>query len=89
MVNRDAVLRVRADYERRIGYFSSRLIDPMRADNDNESARCRTTEDAHREALAAERRMLLRLRDDGVIGDEILRRVQHALDLEESRLDDE
>ena len=31
--------------------------------------------------------MLLRLRDDGVIGDEILRRVQHALDLEESQLD--
>lgn len=88
MVNKDAVARVRADYERRIGYFSTRLVDPSRGDDDTESARCRTTDEAHREALAAERRMLLRLRDDGVIGDEILRRVQHALDLEESRLDD-
>jgi monovalent cation/hydrogen antiporter len=87
-VNEAAIARVRADYEQRIGYYSARLVDPTR-DDAADGASCRTVEDAHREALAAERRMLLRLRDDGVIGDEILRRVQHALDLEESRLDDE
>jgi Na+/H+ antiporter len=89
--NRDAIARVRAEYEQRVGYFSTRLLDPDRVDTDADAATasCRTVEDAQREALAAERRMLLRLRDDGVIGDEILRRVQHALDLEESRLDDE
>jgi CPA1 family monovalent cation:H+ antiporter len=85
--NEAAIARVRAEYEQRIGYYSARLIDPTRED-ESDCPTCRTVEDAHREALAAERRMLLRLRDDGVIGDEILRRVQHALDLEESRLDE-
>src|SRR5688500_3401550 len=86
-VNEAAIARVRAEYEQRIGYYSTRLIDPTRED-ETDCPTCRTVEDAHREALAAERGMLLRLRDDGVIGDEILRRVQHALDLEESRLDE-
>jgi CPA1 family monovalent cation:H+ antiporter len=86
-VNEAAIARVRAEYEQRIGYYSTRLIDPTR-DDETDCPACRTVEDAHREALAAERRMLLRLRDDGVIGDEILRRVQHAMDLEESRLDE-
>ncbi len=30
--------------------------------------------------------MLIRLRDDGVIGDEVLRRIQQELDHEEARL---
>jgi CPA1 family monovalent cation:H+ antiporter len=88
LVNPAAVARVRAEYEQRIGYYSSRLADPTAADDDDDEHACCTVEDAQREAIAAERRMLLRLRDDGVIGDEILRRVQHALDLEESRLDE-
>jgi CPA1 family monovalent cation:H+ antiporter len=47
---------------------------------------CVSNEGVLREALAAERRMLLKLRDDGVIGDEVMRRVQEELDLEESKL---
>jgi CPA1 family monovalent cation:H+ antiporter len=86
-VNPAAVARVRADYEHRIGYYSARLANPSAAEDDAAEHACCTVEDAQREAIAAERRMLLRLRDDGVIGDEILRRVQHALDLEESQLD--
>jgi monovalent cation/hydrogen antiporter len=86
--NAAAIARVRAEYEQRIGYYSARLVDPDLEETDVDAASCRTVEDAQREALGAERRMLLRLRDDGVIGDEILRRVQHALDLEESRLDE-
>ena len=42
----------------------------------------------HRQALNAERQMLIRLRDQGVLGDDVLRRVQEELDLEESRLGD-
>ena len=42
-----------------------------------------------REAINAERRMVIRLRDKGVIGDEVLRRIQSELDHEESRLDSE
>ena len=38
------------------------------------------------EAMEAERLMLVKLRDDGLINDEILRKVQVELDLEESKL---
>jgi CPA1 family monovalent cation:H+ antiporter len=48
---------------------------------------CDTDEQVRREALQAERKMLVKLRDDGVIGDDILRRVERELDLEESRFD--
>ena len=39
-----------------------------------------------REVLAAERSALVRLRDDGAISDDVLRRVERELDLEEARL---
>jgi CPA1 family monovalent cation:H+ antiporter len=41
---------------------------------------------AHKAAIAAERRRLLKLRRDRIIGDETLRRIQYELDLEEMRL---
>jgi CPA1 family monovalent cation:H+ antiporter len=47
---------------------------------------CRTMDDVHRHTLTAEREMLIRLRDDALIGDEVFRRIQQELDLEESRL---
>ena len=47
---------------------------------------CISNESVLREAIGAERRMLVKLRDDGVIGDEVMRRVQEELDLEESKL---
>jgi CPA1 family monovalent cation:H+ antiporter len=49
---------------------------------------CISNESVLREALAAERRMLVKLRDNGVIGDDVMRRVQEELDLEESKLGD-
>jgi hypothetical protein len=39
-----------------------------------------------RKLLGAERMELIRLRNQGVIGEEVLRTVQHDLDLEESLL---
>ena len=39
------------------------------------------------EVLAAQRATLLQLRNDGDISDEVMRRVQRDLDLEESRLE--
>src|SRR5256714_9391697 len=42
-----------------------------------------------RELLAAERRELLRLRDEGTIGDAVMRRVQREIDYEELLLHDE
>jgi CPA1 family monovalent cation:H+ antiporter len=38
------------------------------------------------ETLSAERRALVRLRDDGVIGDEVLHRLEHELDVEAIRI---
>ena len=39
-----------------------------------------------REQLAAEREAILRLRDEGAIGPEVMRRIERDLDLEESRI---
>ena len=38
---------------------------------------------ARRAMIDAEREELLRLRDEGVIGDAVMRRIQHDLDLEQ------
>ncbi len=40
-----------------------------------------------RELLRAQRRTLIELRNEGVIGDEAMHRIEHDLDLEESRLE--
>ena len=83
-----AVQRLRATYDERLAYFS-RLINPPEpgAATDLTALPPRDTSDAVlRETLAAERRMLFQLRDNGVIGDDVLRRVEQELDLEESKL---
>jgi monovalent cation/hydrogen antiporter len=40
-----------------------------------------------RELLRAQRRTLIELRNEGTIGDEAMHRIEHDLDLEESRLE--
>jgi hypothetical protein len=40
-----------------------------------------------RELLRAQRRHLIELRNEGVIGDEAMHRIERDLDLEESRLE--
>ncbi|HEX4795480.1 MAG TPA: Na+/H+ antiporter [Humisphaera sp.] len=52
----------------------------------DEEARCVSDEQVRRQALTAEREMLILLRDDGTISDDVLRKVQHELDLDEARL---
>jgi monovalent cation/hydrogen antiporter len=39
------------------------------------------------ELLGAQRQRLIRLRDEGRIGDEVMHRIERDLDLEESRLE--
>jgi CPA1 family monovalent cation:H+ antiporter len=82
----EAVARVRADLERQARWLSSHLGGRDSAAADVEMV-CETEIQAEREALAAQQRMILKLRDDGAIGDEVLRRIQSELDHEESRLD--
>jgi CPA1 family monovalent cation:H+ antiporter len=94
--------RLRATYDERIAYYSRQLIEAAELSEvvDNPTANgdsaagtalfeaCVSNESVLREALVAERRMLVKLRDDGVIGDDVMRRIQEELDLEESKLGD-
>ena len=77
-----ALQRLRATYDDRIDYFS-RLMNP---DGENPMQRCETGDQAIRAAITAQREMLIRLRDQGVIGDDVLRLIEQELDHEESRL---
>ena len=77
-----ALQRLRATYDDRIDYFS-RLMNP---EGDNRLQACETGEQAIRAAIVAQREMLLRLRDQGVIGDDVLRLIEQELDHEESHL---
>lgn len=99
----ETIQRIRGDYDGRLAYYSQEMSMQFGAKPDvaGESASdggdaiqrsrfvCTSEGQLRREALSAERAMLLKLRDNGTIGDDILRRVQRSLDLEESRLDEE
>jgi CPA1 family monovalent cation:H+ antiporter len=94
------IARLRAEYDERVEYYSRRLTplsDVSASDsaggadgtsNNGVEEACTVNLNYRREALAAERQMVVRLRDQGVIGDEVLRAVQEDLDLEASRLGD-
>jgi len=84
-----ALQRARAEYDERIAYYS-RTINP---DRDGPGAgaggmlmTCNSSEDVMRQAIQAQRDMLGRLRDQGVIGDDVLRHLEHELDHEEARM---
>jgi CPA1 family monovalent cation:H+ antiporter len=80
----EAVTRVRSDLEHQAKWLSSQLSG---APEDGVNLVCATQEAAHRESLAAQNQMIIKLRDDGVIGDDVLRRLQQELDLEGSQLE--
>jgi CPA1 family monovalent cation:H+ antiporter len=77
-----ALQRLRATYDDRIDYFS-RLMNP---NHDNVLLTTETADQTVRAAIGAQREMLIRLRDQGVIGDDVLRLLEQELDHEESRL---
>jgi CPA1 family monovalent cation:H+ antiporter len=87
------IARLRAEYDERVAYYSRRLApvgetaDGADGIGDGVAEACRIGLNVRREAITAERQMLVRLRDQGVIGDEALRAVQEELDLEESRFE--
>jgi CPA1 family monovalent cation:H+ antiporter len=82
----EAVRRVHDDLRRQARWISSQLNGGENGADDDVELVCETELQAEREAIDAQHRMLVKLRDDGVIGDEVLRRVQAELDHEESRL---
>jgi CPA1 family monovalent cation:H+ antiporter len=82
----DAVDRVRADLSVQANWLRGQISGQVEA---GEALMCATHEAAQREALFAQNQMVVKLRDDGVIGDEAMRRVQAELDLEGARLSSE
>jgi CPA1 family monovalent cation:H+ antiporter len=82
-VNPDTINHLRVEYEDRIGQLE--ISEP--ADNHTQRGLFSSDYDwlAH-EALATERRMIIQLRNEQVINDEVLRRIQRDIDLAEARL---
>jgi monovalent cation/hydrogen antiporter len=82
-LNPDTVNRLRHEYEDRIGQLE--VSEPA----GNHTYRGLFSSDydwlAH-ETLATERRMIIQLRNEQVINDEVLRRIQRDIDLAEARL---
>jgi hypothetical protein len=74
------------------GATAKRVADfaaDLRVDGDDEDLETRSAafQRLRRELLEAEREAVLRLRSEGRIGDEVMRRVERDLDLEDSRLE--
>jgi CPA1 family monovalent cation:H+ antiporter len=79
----DCLGRVRDEYDERI----TRLAALRRGgDIDDQLEDMKDLKRIRREALIAERRMITLLRDQNIIGDEVLRRVIRDIDLAEARL---
>jgi CPA1 family monovalent cation:H+ antiporter len=78
-----AVARVRGELEHRAKWLSGQLTGAV---EEQVEMVCATEEAARRQALEAQSRMMVKLRDDGVIGDEVMRQLQAELDMEEARL---
>jgi CPA1 family monovalent cation:H+ antiporter len=82
-VREDTAERVRGLYNYRRSRFSARFGD----DEDGIEERSAAYQRLLRELLRAQRRSLIELRNDGVISDEAMHRIERDLDLEESRLE--
>src|SRR6266481_5895955 len=82
-LNPDIVNRLRVEYEDRIAQIE--VSEP--AENQTQRGLFSSDYDwlAH-EALSTERRMIIQLRNEQVINDEVLRRIQRDIDLAEARL---
>jgi CPA1 family monovalent cation:H+ antiporter len=86
-VRDDSAERIRGLYDFRRRRFASRLgkVEEDGAEDPNE--RSSDFQRLQRELLQAQRDELLALRRAGAIGDEIMRRIERDLDLEETRLE--
>ena len=82
-VREDTAERVRAIYNYRRSRFSARFV----GDDDGIEERSAAYQRLLRELLGAQCRALIELCNGGLIGDEAMHRIEHDLDLEESRLE--
>jgi hypothetical protein len=82
-VREDTAERVRGIYN----YRRHRFVARLDGDEDGLEERSVAYQRLLRELLRAQRQALKRLRDEGKIGDKAMDRIEHDLDLEESRLE--
>jgi CPA1 family monovalent cation:H+ antiporter len=80
----DTLERARGQYRFRTNRFSARYHGN---DGDGAEARSQQYQRLRRELLEAERSAVIALRNEGVINEEVMHRVQRDIDLEASRLD--
>jgi len=83
-VREDTVERMRGAYRFRSNRFRARYDG---VDEEGTEERSQQYQRLRRELLDAERRAVLDLRNEGVINEEVMQRVQRDIDLEDSRLD--
>jgi monovalent cation/hydrogen antiporter len=83
-VREDTAERLRGSYGFRRNRFAARFDDGDDGMIEEQSANYQRL---RRELLEAERRALVQLRNEGRINDEVMRKVERDLDLEDSRLD--
>jgi len=88
-VHPDTARRVRGIYDHRRRRFSSRVdgANPDEDDDTDYEGRAYAYSRLMREVIGAQRAKLRELRDEGIITDEVRRRVEYDLDLEEARLE--
>lgn len=83
-VREESAKRMRSLYEFRVRRFSAHFDE----DDDGEIERgSRAYQRLRREVLNAERAEIIRLRNQGIINDEEMRRIERDLDLEDARLE--
>jgi CPA1 family monovalent cation:H+ antiporter len=83
-VREDTAERMRGSYNFRTRRFRARYEG---IDGDGEEERSQAYQRLRRELLDAERGAVLQLRNEGMITEEVMQRVQRDIDLEDSRLD--
>jgi CPA1 family monovalent cation:H+ antiporter len=86
-VREDTAERMRGLYDYRRRRFAAQRGDADGSDGEGYEERSAAYARLRAKVLAAERAELVRLRGQGTIGDEVMRRVERDLDLEQSRLE--
>jgi monovalent cation/hydrogen antiporter len=86
IIPEEDIEQIRAPYTERVQRLAPRADGSM----SNLETLCQPTcaDDIQRELIHAERKMVTFLRDEGVIGDDVLRRLHNELDHQEARLGD-
>ena len=81
------VRRLRARHAHRVHRYGPHKEDAAKAHDHDDDRRVADYRRIRGSMIRAEREELIRLRDENVIGDDVLRGIQHELDLEQMLLD--